>query len=237
MNSEDVREFARLILNGQTRSHVEAARILAEYVLGAPNASVPDPPSRFKKGDRVRVVKHHPHEGLCGVVLDVETSGDIRVLDDQGDTTPWDPGSLESAATPSSSPIPSELFPLAVRIEKGRQKYPNGCTVLSLLDEAGEVAHAVNKYEAEARIREELLDVAVVAMRLYFGEIDRGLEIDGLVQRRKVEESVRSKCSRCGGDGWIRCKDAECAECAADRYCCSVCGVHQIHHSRAMPHE
>ncbi len=59
-------------------------------------------PPRFKKGDRVRVVKHHPYEGLCGVVLAVETSGDVRVLDDQGDTTPWDPGSLEPAATPSS---------------------------------------------------------------------------------------------------------------------------------------
>lgn len=77
-----------------------------------------------------------------------------------------------------------ELSPLARRIEKGRAKYANGCTVLSLIDETGEVAHAVNKYESEDRIRDELLDVAAVAMRLYFGEIDRGLEIDGLVQRR-----------------------------------------------------
>lgn len=81
----------------------------------------------------------------------------------------------------------SELVTLADRIQKGRRKYPNGCTVLSLLDEAGEVAHAVNKYESAERIREELLDVAAVAMRLYFGEIDRGLEIDGLVQRRTDE--------------------------------------------------
>lgn len=82
-----------------------------------------------------------------------------------------------------------ELSALAQRIEKGRTKYPNGCTVLSLIDEAGEVAHAVNKYEPEARVRDELLDVAAVAMRLYFGEVDRGLELDGLVQRRASERS------------------------------------------------
>lgn len=81
-------------------------------------------------------------------------------------------------------PNVEELGPLAARIAKGRKKYANGCTVLSLLDEAGEVAHAVNKYESAERIREELLDVAAVAMRLYFGEIDTGLAIDGLVQRR-----------------------------------------------------
>lgn len=91
-----------------------------------------------------------------------------------------------------AQPIKSELFPLAVRIEKGRQKYPNGCTVLSLIDEAGEVAHAVNKYEPAERIREELLDVAAVAMRLYFGEIDRGLEIDGLEQKR-IADKVRTE--------------------------------------------
>jgi len=77
-----------------------------------------------------------------------------------------------------------DLVLLAERIEKGRVKYPEGCTALSLFDEAGEVAHALNKREPVDRVRAELLDVAVVAMRLYFGEIDRGLEIDGLVQRR-----------------------------------------------------
>ena len=77
------------------------------------------------------------------------------------------------------------IRPLVARINKGRAKYPNGCTVLSLVDEAGEVAHAVNKYETEERVRDELLDVAAVAMRLYYGEIDRGLETDGLVQRRR----------------------------------------------------
>lgn len=82
-----------------------------------------------------------------------------------------------------------ELSPLWQRIEKGRTKYANGCTVLSLIDEAGEVAHAVNKYENEERVRDELLDVAAVAMRLYFGEIDRGLEMDGLVQRRAAAKT------------------------------------------------
>lgn len=77
-----------------------------------------------------------------------------------------------------------ELAPLRARMEKGRAKYPNGCTVTSLQDEVGEVVHAINKYESEERVRDELLDVAGVAMRLYLGEIDRGLTIDGLVQRR-----------------------------------------------------
>lgn len=78
-----------------------------------------------------------------------------------------------------------ELAPLAVRLAMGRAKYPRGATVLSLLDEAGEVAHAVNKYETSERIREELLDVAVVAMRLYLGEIDTELQVEGLFQRRR----------------------------------------------------
>lgn len=77
-----------------------------------------------------------------------------------------------------------ELAPLRERIEKGRAKYPNGCTVLSLLDEAGEFAHAVNKGEGMARVRDELLDVAAVAMRLYLEEIDDGLAIHGMGQRR-----------------------------------------------------
>lgn len=77
-----------------------------------------------------------------------------------------------------------ELSPLRERLAKGREKYANGCTVLSLLDEAGEVAHALNKYEPSERVRDEILDVASVAMRLYLGEVDTGLTIDGLEQRR-----------------------------------------------------
>lgn len=77
---------------------------------------------------------------------------------------------------------PAEMAPLIERMEKGRAKYPAGCTALSLLDEAGEFAHAINKGEGIERIREELLDVAAVAMRLYLGEVDTVLVLDGLVQ-------------------------------------------------------
>ena len=61
---------------------------------------------------------------------------------------------------------------LAKRMANGREKYPLGCTVASLLDEAGEFTHAVNKEEGRVRLRDELLDVAAVAMRLYLGEVD-----------------------------------------------------------------
>jgi hypothetical protein len=91
-------------------------------------------------------------------------------------------GVIRDARAPSGQP--DELAPLRERMAKGRKKYPNGCTALSLLDEVGEVAHALNKYEPSDRVRDEILDVANVAMRLYLGEIDRGLTIDGLEQRR-----------------------------------------------------
>lgn len=81
-----------------------------------------------------------------------------------------------------------ELRPLAIRLAKSRAKYPSGATIMSLLDEAGEVAHAVNKYEPADRVRDELLDVACVAMRLYAGEVDDGIAMDGLVQVRKDGE-------------------------------------------------
>lgn len=76
-----------------------------------------------------------------------------------------------------------ELAPLVARIAKGRAKYPEGCTFLSLVDEAGEVAHAINKREHIERARDELLDVAAVAMRLYLGEVDIDSVLEGLVQR------------------------------------------------------
>lgn len=77
-----------------------------------------------------------------------------------------------------------ELAPLRARMAKGRAKYPNGCTAMSLVDEAGEVAHAINKGESFERVRDELLDVAGVAMRLYLGEVDAENVLEGLVQRR-----------------------------------------------------
>lgn len=95
-----------------------------------------------------------------------------------------------------------EFLPLVERLAKGRAKYPSGCTLLSLIDEAGEVAHAVNKYESVERVREELLDVAAVAMRLYLGEIDRGLEMDGLVQRRRTSDQEPDATSPVGA-GWM----------------------------------
>jgi hypothetical protein len=83
-----------------------------------------------------------------------------------------------------------DLALLAERIAKGRVKYPEGCTALSLFDEAGEVAHAINKREPIDRVRAELLDVAVVAMRLYFGEVDEDSVLKGLLQ-------LGAKCLRC----------------------------------------
>lgn len=82
---------------------------------------------------------------------------------------------------------------LAAQMAKGRAKYPNGCTAFSLLDEAGEVVHAINKYESVERVRDEILDVAAVAMRLYLGEIDREHRVIGLEQVRVKEEEKAPK--------------------------------------------
>lgn len=70
--------------------------------------------------------------------------------------------------------IALDMHPLAdllVALQKGRAKYPQGVTVLSVADEAGEVVHAANKREPWQRVREEALDTAVVALRLYLGEV------------------------------------------------------------------
>lgn len=76
-----------------------------------------------------------------------------------------------------------ELSPLRMRVAEGRAKYPDGCTALSFLDEAGEVAHALNKRESVDRVRDELLDAAGTAMRLYLGEVDTKSTVEGLEQR------------------------------------------------------
>ena len=68
------------------------------------------------------------------------------------------------------------LAPLLQALAKGRAKYPRGVTLLSVLDEAGELAHAANKGEPEERRRAEALDTAVVAMRYVLGEVDRSQE-------------------------------------------------------------
>lgn len=69
---------------------------------------------------------------------------------------------------------------LLLRMAKGRAKYPNGPTLLSLDDEVGEVKRAINKREGIERARDELLDVAAVAMRLYLGEVDIDNVVVGL---------------------------------------------------------
>jgi len=59
---------------------------------------------------------------------------------------------------------------LAVAIDRARKLHPEGCNLTSLFEEVGEVARAVRR-ESPDRVRDELLDVAVVAMRLWMGEV------------------------------------------------------------------
>lgn len=69
-------------------------------------------------------------------------------------------------ANPELQPV---LVDLAWAIERARALHPEGASELALLEECGEVARA-HRRETPERVREELLDVAVVAMRLYIGE-------------------------------------------------------------------
>lgn len=62
-----------------------------------------------------------------------------------------------------------ELDPLTRALARARWKHPKGCNLASLIEEAGEVGRAINR-EGLERAREELLDTAVVAIRLYLGE-------------------------------------------------------------------
>jgi NTP pyrophosphatase (non-canonical NTP hydrolase) len=60
---------------------------------------------------------------------------------------------------------------IASRMMKGREKYPQGASFSSLVDEVGEVARVTTKEGGNPdRRRDELLDVIVVALRLYLGE-------------------------------------------------------------------
>lgn len=61
------------------------------------------------------------------------------------------------------------LLDLAWALDRARGLHPEGASELALLEECGEVARA-HRRETPDRVREELLDVAVVAMRLYLGE-------------------------------------------------------------------
>lgn len=69
------------------------------------------------------------------------------------------------------------LLDLAWGIEIARAKHPEGSDLTSLVSEVGEVATAMDR-ETPARVRAELLDVAVVAMRMRLddGKPSRGAE-------------------------------------------------------------
>lgn len=60
-------------------------------------------------------------------------------------------------------------IPLASALQRARQLHPEGASMNALVEEVGEVARA-RRRETHERVREELLDVAVVALRLYLGE-------------------------------------------------------------------
>ncbi len=62
-----------------------------------------------------------------------------------------------------------DIAPLLEALTVGRAKHPEGANLTALAEEVGEVARAMRR-ETPERVREELLDVAVVAMRLYLGE-------------------------------------------------------------------
>lgn len=77
-------------------------------------------------------------------------------------------------------PIMQALAPLGAAILRARAKHPVGCALRHLLSEVGEVADAMcigdvgiggDVEKREDRIREELLDVAVVAFRMHLGEV------------------------------------------------------------------
>lgn len=58
---------------------------------------------------------------------------------------------------------------LAERMAHARRWYPEGTTFTALVEELGEVARAMDR-EGVDRERDELLDVATVAIRLWLGE-------------------------------------------------------------------
>jgi len=63
------------------------------------------------------------------------------------------------------------MLDLAWGIDKARTKHPEGSTLRDLVSEVGEVATAMWR-ETPERVNEELLDVAIVAMRMRLGEGD-----------------------------------------------------------------
>lgn len=57
------------------------------------------------------------------------------------------------------------LTTIIERLERAREKHPEGCTMLDLLDEVSEARYA-QKNESYEAYQSELLDVIVVAIRL-----------------------------------------------------------------------
>ncbi len=178
-NPDDAKKYkGRAEYVGQLANEIEKGKHLPKgrqrHELRLRREAAPPDPAELVE---LRRVAKHAHEAW---VADPDSAATREIMSKLTHIASYGPA-IEPC---SAEAIPDELEPLATRIAKGRAKYANGCTVLSLLDEAGEVAHAVNKYEPAERIRDELLDVAAVAMRLYFGEIDTGLQTVGLIQQR-----------------------------------------------------
>lgn len=69
----------------------------------------------------------------------------------------------------SSMGIEQALLSLAAAIVRARELHPEGCNLADLASEVGEVGRAMNR-ETEGREREELLDTAAVAVRMWLGE-------------------------------------------------------------------
>ncbi len=64
---------------------------------------------------------------------------------------------------------------ILVALDAARKKHPHGSTFHALVEEVGEVARVQTKELADQdRRRAELADVAVVAIRLFLGEEDKG---------------------------------------------------------------
>lgn len=74
---------------------------------------------------------------------------------------------------PSYGEIIPALVRLAGRVVTARMKHPGGADgVRALVEEVGEVASAMRR-ESPERVRDELLDVAAVAIRMWLGEVQR----------------------------------------------------------------
>lgn len=68
----------------------------------------------------------------------------------------------------------ARLLEVAWGIERARKLHPEGCSVLALVEEVGEVSRALAR-EDEDRLRSEIVDVAIVACRLLLGDLDERL--------------------------------------------------------------